>query len=308
MIYCVEMTARLAGMLLLAVALADCGPTLSTPTTPPTTTESVKRPIVLGDPVSAAGTWPWQALVLNEGNVHCGGSLINPCHVLTAKHCVQGRDPTKLAVVMGEHQRSVAEGREQTRKVIRFIQHPSWDLAILQLEQSFTINQFVKPVDLATVEPTIHSQTIVTGWGQIDPNTVIGGRLADTLQFLRIPVVDKSRCIAEGIAVSSEQLCAGKYLQLYANACYGDSGGPLVQRRQGKYQQVGVVQGGKAGCPDNSHYAVYVSVPQAYSWIKQQVPTTTIQPPQGGTTLFGLVSRFAALDRTSSLYSITQKC
>ncbi|XP_014675437.1 PREDICTED: coagulation factor IX-like [Priapulus caudatus] len=267
MIYCVEMTARLAGMLLLAVALADCGPGIELKGTP----SFIRHRVVRGDPVLAAGTWPWQALVLNEGNVHCGGSLINPCHVLTAKHCVQGRDPTKLAVVMGEHQRSVAECREQTRRVIRFIQHPSWDLAILQLEQSFAINQFVKPVDLATVEPTIPSQTIVTGWGQIDPNTVIGGRLADTLQFLQIPVVDKSKCIAEGIPVSSEQLCAGKATGLYANACYGDSGGPMVQWRQGKYQQVGVVQGGKAGCPDNSHYAVYVSVPQAYSWIKQQV-------------------------------------
>ncbi|XP_014678528.1 PREDICTED: coagulation factor IX-like [Priapulus caudatus] len=300
MIYCVEMTARLAGMLLLAVALADCGPEFEL--------TAIRPFVVRGDPVLAAGTWPWQALVLNEGNAHCGGSLINPCHVLTAKHCVQGRVPTKMAVVMGEHQRSVAEGREQTRRVIRFIQHPSWDLAILQLEQSFTINQFVKPVDLATAEPTIPSQTIVTGWGQIDSNKSIGGRLADTLQFLQIPIVDKSKCIAEGIAVSSEKFCAGKATGLYANACYGDSGGPLVQQRQGKYQQVGVVQGGKAGCPDNSHYAVYVSVPQAYSWIKQQVPTTTIQPPQGGTTLFGLVSRFAALDRGSSSYSITQKC
>ncbi|XP_014678526.1 PREDICTED: CUB and peptidase domain-containing protein 2-like [Priapulus caudatus] len=104
--------------------------------------------VIRGSPVIQEATWPWQALVLNEGNAHCGGSLINPCHVLTAKHCVEGRDPTKMAVVMGEHQRSVVEGREQTRNVLRFIPHPSWDLAILQLSASFNLPDRVRAVKI----------------------------------------------------------------------------------------------------------------------------------------------------------------
>ena len=49
-----------------------------------------------GTPVPQEQT-PW-LVSLTRSYVACGGSLIAPDRVLTAAHCVQGADPSKLSV------------------------------------------------------------------------------------------------------------------------------------------------------------------------------------------------------------------
>lgn len=44
---------------------------------------------------------PWQVLLEANGNYVCGGSIIAPNYVLTAKHCVAGLNPNGLIVNMG---------------------------------------------------------------------------------------------------------------------------------------------------------------------------------------------------------------
>lgn len=34
------------------------------------------------------GEWPWQALLLINGNAACGATLIDPYYAITASHCV----------------------------------------------------------------------------------------------------------------------------------------------------------------------------------------------------------------------------
>ena len=41
---------------------------------------------------AARGSWPWQILMLYGGQPMCGGTLINPTTVVTAAHCVSGRE------------------------------------------------------------------------------------------------------------------------------------------------------------------------------------------------------------------------
>src|SRR4051812_46338771 len=44
---------------------------------------------------------PWLAAFQTRGITVCGGALIAPDRVLTAAHCVQGRDPARLHLRIG---------------------------------------------------------------------------------------------------------------------------------------------------------------------------------------------------------------
>lgn len=44
---------------------------------------------IVGGRVSDKGAWPWMAALLRDNDEQfCGGSLITDLHVLTAAHCV----------------------------------------------------------------------------------------------------------------------------------------------------------------------------------------------------------------------------
>lgn len=40
---------------------------------------------------------------INNHIIYCGSTIIYENYILTAAHCVDGKDVTKLAVVVGEH-------------------------------------------------------------------------------------------------------------------------------------------------------------------------------------------------------------
>ncbi len=59
--------------------LADCGK------------PEVQQGRVIAGENAKQGAWPWQVLMLFNNVPMCGGSLIAPQWVVTAAHCVEGR-------------------------------------------------------------------------------------------------------------------------------------------------------------------------------------------------------------------------
>ncbi|KAF3698386.1 Serine protease 27 [Channa argus] len=129
--------------------------------------------IVGGQDVSP-GSWPWQAALFIDGKAFCGGTLINNEWVLTAAHCFESEDPTKVIVFLGI-QSIVSSNPNGIRKsVAQVIKHRSYnktskiyDITLLKLSSPVNFTNYIRPVCLAASDSTFYSGTNVwiTGWG-----------------------------------------------------------------------------------------------------------------------------------------------
>eukprot|EP00794_Sanderia_malayensis_P002476 gene2476-2851_t len=78
---------------------------------------------VIGGVEAEAHSWPWSVALLRFGGYFCGGTLIDEQWVLSAAHCVYGREDQAMFMeaVLGEHDRSVTEKTEQKFKIEKII-------------------------------------------------------------------------------------------------------------------------------------------------------------------------------------------
>lgn len=57
---------------------------------------------MIGGKDARPGSWPWQIGMFRDGIIFdCGGSLVNPKWIVTAAHCVYGRNPSSYVIVLG---------------------------------------------------------------------------------------------------------------------------------------------------------------------------------------------------------------
>lgn len=88
---------------------------------------------IVGGNIAAPGDWGWQVAMLFSGRFTCGGSLINSQWILTAAHCVYGRNfPSLFSFAIGLHDRFFPEKWSEKRKVSKIIVHPLYDQYMLQ--------------------------------------------------------------------------------------------------------------------------------------------------------------------------------
>ena len=261
---------------------------------PPTPTADGARTVhIVGGQPADPGEWPWQAFV-RAGPYMCGGTLIHEQWVVTAAHCVVGKQnvvfaPTDVTVTLGEHNRTKVEGNEQKIGVLQIITHPNYiapgndnDIALLQLATPAivgpavaVVQPLISPMDDALVVPG--AQSFVTGWGI----TMEGGSVAAELQEVMVPIVSNLQCQAAYGQITMGMLCAG-YDEGGKDSCQGDSGGPLVvQASDNSWKLAGVVSFG-FGCARPGFYGVYTRVSVYTSWLDEQIngtpPAVTATP------------------------------
>ncbi len=231
--------------------------------------------IIGGDPVPA-GTYPFQAAILNEHNRGsdydkqiCGGSLVDDEWVLTAAHCVtngRGRptNPRTLAVTVGRTVLSSDQGERHAVTEVRV--HPNYnpntlafDAALLRLAGRSSI----APIRAATLADdgfeAEGTMLTVSGWGDTAPGRPV--IYPDQLHAVDVPVVSDATCDDNYAAVGgidpATMLCAGEE---GVDSCVGDSGGPLFTTDTGGgFVQMGVVSWG-IGCGLADYPGVYAEV------------------------------------------------
>ncbi len=238
--------------------------------------------IVNGSVTPNQGAYPFMVNVLYNGGHRCGAAVYDKFHVISAAHCYQSIDKSKLMLIFGDYDQFTDEAGTQRRTVTKVILHENWkqqgllnDIAILRVKSELKFGDKVQPICMPSLKPSHGQDAYVLGWG-----TTNGTGSNRKLRMAKVPIIGRSQCTDKkaGVpgwyttsALKTYMLCAG-YEQGRIDACNGDSGGPLVQYKEesSRFELAGVVSWG-IPCALPKKPTVYTSVYDFKSWIVSKI-------------------------------------
>ncbi|CAL3972269.1 hypothetical protein PZA11_004570 [Diplocarpon coronariae] len=227
---------------------------------------------IVGGSDAAPNQFPFQAALLHDDQLFCGGVLLNSNTILTAAHCSEKYKESEVWVRLGSnfyHTGGILVG------VSKIIANPDFnmdtinrDIALWTLITPVTESDSIKFAILPEQgsDPPVDEVTIVSGWGSIKAEDIT---IPNALQFADIKIVDRVDCNAkyQGAkmpTVTTDMFCA---TESDRGACKGDSGGPLIIDRTGVL--IGLVSW-TGGCA-SEFPAVFTRIGNLIYWINQNL-------------------------------------
>ncbi|NWR54891.1 UROK protein, partial [Bucorvus abyssinicus] len=244
---------------------------------------------IVGGSQAEVESQPWVAGIFQKirGVDHflCGGSLIDPCWVLTAAHCFhtpskKPQDKSLYKVFLGKSVLNVTGDNEQVFMVDDIISHPDFtddtggnenDIALLRIRttsgQCAVESKYVRTVCLPEKNLYLQDNTRceIAGYGKRDFYDIF---YAQRLMSATVNLISHTKCKYEyydNIRVTDNMVCAGDPTWM-TDACKGDSGGPMVCEHNGRMMLYGIVSWGD-GCAKENKPGVYTRVTRYLNWI-----------------------------------------
>ncbi|XP_076164420.1 CLIP domain-containing serine protease HP8-like [Ptiloglossa arizonensis] len=242
--------------------------------------------------------FPWMTLLEylkpNGKTTACGGVLISRRYVLTAAHCIKGKDLPNTwrleSIRLGEYNTEtdpdcVQDGETTvvcaddpiTVGIEEQIAHENYrpisrdqryDIALLRLSRDVAFTSYIKPICLPPSN-SFGQKLYVAGWGKTENSSS-----SDVKLKLSLPLADNQQCKQTygnaGVTLGYGQVCAGG--QKGKDSCRGDSGGPLMSLERtrdgtGRWSAVGIVSFGPSPCGMPGWPGVYTRVIDFVPWI-----------------------------------------
>ncbi|XP_044739535.1 trypsin alpha-3-like [Chrysoperla carnea] len=226
---------------------------------------------IVGGSSAKRGQFPYQIMIYKDDKKHCGGSILDANHIITAAHCVVKNDkildPNIFVVKGGDV--NLLSNEIQTFPVKKIYVPSNYkartfdnDVAILKLTTSMNLEKGVLE-SVVLADQTVEDKTIcvVSGWGTQRQNTT---EMPDQLYYADVQVINRKICATRYElynTVSTNMVCAG-YDNGSKDACEGDSGGPLMCGNK----LGGVVSWG-VGCGLAEFPGVYTNIATQKAWI-----------------------------------------
>ncbi|KAI0230842.1 Chymotrypsin-like elastase family member 2A [Lamellibrachia satsuma] len=254
----------------------------------PTILKRVRR--LVGGREAVPNSWPWEILLTAKGKLRCEAVLVHPRWLLTVASCVfiqwwLSYPPGVFKMVAGLHNTTDFDHRGQAIRVKQVIMHPQYsyfvtgkDIALLELESDFTLNDKVSPVCLPSRAITPKSTCIVTGWGttmDTGSNTVLRQRTTK--------VISQKVCSRDdwwGSKADNSTLCVGEKGTGYQINCLGEAGAPLTCKDRGRWVLHGMSSfaSGEEGCKEAKRPGVHTRVQVYTDWIEKTTKGDVIAP------------------------------
>ncbi|XP_024892139.1 venom serine protease 34-like [Temnothorax curvispinosus] len=238
---------------------------------------------IVGGKETGVNEYPMMCGLVNSVDkiIYCGCTIISKEYVITAAHCIDGRNITILGAVVGEHDTTTGRDTNATRlfRLDNCTIHPGFsnlqdaqyahnDVAVCKIARKIEYNAQVGPVCL----PFQHKQdsfagdiVTVLGWGLLE----FTGQKSTTLQEVKLNVITLKNCKEYYSGINYSNMCTftpGK------DTCQMDSGGPLLWQdpTTHKLVLVGITSSG-VGCASDTP-AVAMRTGAFIDWIVSVTP------------------------------------
>lgn len=145
----------------------------------------------------------------------CGGSIISPNRIITAAHCVNGQDASRISVVAGINNLNDKTGKRS--QVTKFEMHENYqelvtsDIAILTIDPPLEMDgKRIEAIDCFDYEPVPEAQEVtLTGWGSVHHfGNGILARYPKQLQKLEYRTMSNEKCKQTMRQLTDTEICA----------------------------------------------------------------------------------------------------
>ncbi|XP_001862766.2 trypsin alpha-3 [Culex quinquefasciatus] len=242
-----------------------------------------------GGALTLPGQHPSVVSIDSPYNLHCGGTIINLQHVLTAAWCVMHPttftliNPFWLRVIAGDVNLVPTSIRREVRSVTHLFVHPNYnrlsgnnDLAVMRVNTPFPeFHNTIEPAVINTRVLADNTQCQYIGWGA--PTNAANAPLNPAQRMIQVPTLAPAQCNVANVhnnRVLSTMICAGSIPANANTVCQGNIGGGLFCNGQ----LTGVLSFGLA-CGAANQPGVYIDVRQYRQWIDTQFTRTDSPPP-----------------------------